>query len=96
MLGRTLILPQNSAILQDCSNLVDSCLPVLSVFPELAKYTLLAFAAMLGVNVLYADLDTYWAQNPFRLLPRHDDLDAADVARQHVGGAVVYGGSHAQ
>ena len=44
--------------------------------------------------------DTYWAQNPFRLLPRHDDLDAADVARQHVGGAcmdaVVYGGSHAQ
>ena len=29
-----------------------------SVFPELAKYTLLAFAAKLGVSVLYADLDT--------------------------------------
>ena len=35
-------------------------LPPRSVFPELAKYTLLAFAAMLGVNVLYADLD--WAE----------------------------------
>ena len=34
--------------------------PPRSVFPELAKYTLLAFAAMLGVNVLYADLD--WAE----------------------------------
>lgn len=76
---RTLVLPQNADILQDCSSLMDACLPVLSVFPELAKYTLLAFAAKLGVSVLFADLDMYWAQNPFPLLPRHDDLDAADV-----------------
>lgn len=76
---RTLVLPQNADILQDCSSLMDACLPVLSVFPELSKYTLLAFAAKLGVSVLFADLDMYWAQNPFPLLPRHDDLDAADV-----------------
>ena len=31
-----------------------------SVFPELAKYTILAFAAQLRVDVLFADMETWF------------------------------------
>ncbi|CAJ1391908.1 unnamed protein product [Effrenium voratum] len=76
ILGRSLFLPQSEHIRRDCIELVDSCLPVLSVFPELAKYSLLAFAAQLKVDVLFTEMDTFWLQNPF---PRLAHSDGADV-----------------
>ncbi|CAK9017152.1 Nucleotid_trans domain-containing protein [Durusdinium trenchii] len=73
IMGRMLILPQNPGIHEICIALADACLPVLSIFPDLAKYTLLAFAAQLSVDILFSDMDTYWVQNPFLKLLKHSD-----------------------
>eukprot|EP00927_Polykrikos_kofoidii_P065349 TRINITY_DN61108_c0_g1_i1.p1 TRINITY_DN61108_c0_g1~~TRINITY_DN61108_c0_g1_i1.p1 ORF type:complete len:878 (-),score=164.19 TRINITY_DN61108_c0_g1_i1:544-3177(-) len=79
--GRLLLLPQSEEILALAVALGASCLPVLSVYPELSKYALLALSARLGVDVIFSQLDVYWLQNPFHWLPRRPwtSSDAADV-----------------
>eukprot|EP00928_Gymnodinium_smaydae_P033224 TRINITY_DN23850_c0_g3_i1.p1 TRINITY_DN23850_c0_g3~~TRINITY_DN23850_c0_g3_i1.p1 ORF type:complete len:892 (+),score=183.65 TRINITY_DN23850_c0_g3_i1:147-2822(+) len=84
-LGRSLILPQSQMVRDVCEGLGAAtgrgapCLPVLSVYPELAKFALLALAARLGVSVLFADLETYFAQNPFKELVPMSRASNADV-----------------
>eukprot|EP00930_Biecheleria_cincta_P056863 TRINITY_DN42891_c0_g1_i1.p1 TRINITY_DN42891_c0_g1~~TRINITY_DN42891_c0_g1_i1.p1 ORF type:complete len:482 (-),score=60.85 TRINITY_DN42891_c0_g1_i1:14-1378(-) len=72
-LGRTLFLPQSEQVLATCKELDITCLPVVSVYPELAKYAVLALAARLQVHAVFADFEVYWARNPFAVLHAYRD-----------------------
>ena len=108
-LQRTLFLPQNQDIRTRCSELVASCLPVMSpgivltlytgcchdalrsVFPELAKYTMLAFSAQFGIDVMYVDMDSRCIGLPARRirLGHRKLLNSKQVARHANPGHIL-------
>lgn len=67
-LGRTLFLPQSDQTLNTCKELDITCLPVISVYPELAKYAVLALSARLRIHAVFTDFEVYWVRNPFSVL----------------------------